>query len=161
MKPRPRKWLGTILFFLSLPGLYVYLRLEERTRVVITVGDEVLMLKGWYGSNRWMLPGGGAHAGESPLVAAVREVYEETGIQLQARDLQFLSSGVQWDSFGLRFTCHNFGVSLPKKPQVRVDNHEIIQSAWLPIKHVIRDGRSVHKVSVRAVAAWSDTQNLV
>lgn len=37
--------------------------------------------------DHWDLPKGGAHAGESPLQAALRETHEETGLQLSAADL--------------------------------------------------------------------------
>ena len=161
MKLRSRKWFGTLLFFVSLPGLYAYLRLEERTRVVITVGDEVLMLKGWYGSNRWMLPGGGAHQDETALMAAIREVREETGIKLRESDLRVLESDQQWDTFGLRYMCHSFGVALPRKPTLNIENPEISHAAWLPVRKVAHAETSALKVSRRAVAAWSKAQNLL
>jgi len=34
--------------------------------------------------NKWCFPGGGIHRGETPKKAAVREVFEETGIRCQA-----------------------------------------------------------------------------
>ena len=38
----------------------------------------VLLVRHSYGSGRWMLPGGGVARGEEPLVAACRELAEET-----------------------------------------------------------------------------------
>jgi len=38
----------------------------------------VLLVRHSYGSGRWMLPGGGVARGEAPLVAACRELAEET-----------------------------------------------------------------------------------
>ena len=37
----------------------------------------------------WTLPGGGLEAGETPAEAAVREVHEETGLQVRAVRLLF------------------------------------------------------------------------
>ena len=42
----------------------------------------LLLIRHSYGSRRWMLPGGGIGAKESPIGAAVRELQEETGCTL-------------------------------------------------------------------------------
>ena len=39
--------------------------------------------------NRWCFPGGGINTGESPEEAAVREVYEETGVTCKAMSKAF------------------------------------------------------------------------
>jgi 8-oxo-dGTP pyrophosphatase MutT (NUDIX family) len=43
---------------------------------------EVLLVRHSYGSSQWMLPGGGVARGEAPIVAAVRELAEETACTL-------------------------------------------------------------------------------
>ena len=47
---------------------------------VLAFGEtgRVLLVRHSYGSGRWMLPGGGVARGEEPLVAACRELAEET-----------------------------------------------------------------------------------
>ena len=42
------------------------------------------------GKHVWDIPKGGAESGESPIEAAVRETFEETGIVLRAADLEDL-----------------------------------------------------------------------
>lgn len=44
--------------------------------------DRLLLIRHSYGSRRWMLPGGGIGAKESPIGAAMRELLEETGCTL-------------------------------------------------------------------------------
>lgn len=43
----------------------------------------ILLVRHSYGSGRWMLPGGGVGRGESPLMAALRELAEETACALE------------------------------------------------------------------------------
>jgi 8-oxo-dGTP diphosphatase len=60
-------------------------QLVQRTRVgayVVCVQDDALLLVRFSGSERWTLPGGGLDHGERPEDAAVREVDEETGLQI-------------------------------------------------------------------------------
>ena len=46
-------------------------------------GGRLLLIRHSYGSGNWMLPGGGIARGEAPLVAARRELAEETGCTLR------------------------------------------------------------------------------
>jgi 8-oxo-dGTP pyrophosphatase MutT (NUDIX family) len=49
---------------------------------VLTAGDRVLLTRLRDSGGLWTLPGGGIDHGEDPRVAVVREVYEETGLEL-------------------------------------------------------------------------------
>jgi 8-oxo-dGTP pyrophosphatase MutT (NUDIX family) len=57
-------------------------------RVVALDGQgRVLLVRHSYGSDKWMPPGGGMRAHEDPLLAAAREVLEETGCRLEGARL--------------------------------------------------------------------------
>lgn len=62
-------------------------RSRRAVRVVVTDGSHVLMLRdsdpGVPGLHWWITPGGGVDPGETPLQTAVRELAEETGLQVE------------------------------------------------------------------------------
>lgn len=55
----------------------------------VCVEEEKVLLARWVGrtGKKWTLPGGGIDHGEDPLDAAVREVAEETGYQVEIEAL--------------------------------------------------------------------------
>lgn len=66
-------------------------RHRSAARVVVTDGSHVLLFAdtdpGLPGSRWWVTPGGGLDPDETPRQAAVRELYEETGLEVSADDL--------------------------------------------------------------------------
>jgi ADP-ribose pyrophosphatase YjhB (NUDIX family) len=67
-----------------------YAQLKVGAAVLIEQNDKLLLLKRnyepWAGT--WMVPAGYVEADEDPRDAAVREVREETGLQVELSDLQ-------------------------------------------------------------------------
>src|SRR5688500_8159078 len=53
-------------------------------------------------AGKWTLPGGGIDFGEHPQAAAVREVFEETGLNVRVSELVEIDSVVFDASHGLR-----------------------------------------------------------
>lgn len=143
--------LGNVTFWLSYPALLVYLRLNWRTRVVLMVGDEVLLVKGWLGSGQWQLPGGGVHYREDPAQAACREVYEETGVKLTPEEIKLLYKQ-QASQFGLRYKYYCYLIQLRQKPALKRRGFEIIDLAWLPLKMVTPHNAT--QETYKAVQAW-------
>lgn len=66
-------------------------RSRRAARVVVRAGEQVLLMRdsdpGVPGSCWWVTPGGGVDDGESWHQAALREVREETGLELQPEEL--------------------------------------------------------------------------
>jgi len=50
--------------------------------IVLNEAGELLLVRHSYGGRRWFLPGGGHHGGESPSETLVREMREETGLEV-------------------------------------------------------------------------------
>ena len=87
--------IGRLLFWLLWPLVWLYSPLTLRSRVVIVKDKKVLVVKNWFGSGAWQLPGGGVKIGENHLDAAARELKEELGIEVAKTHLNVLNKEPQ------------------------------------------------------------------
>lgn len=146
---------GRVTFWLSWPLLYLYLLRTERTRVVVIYQDYVLLVRGWLGDGRWGLPGGGLHHGEDPVEGTLRELKEETGIEVNATDLQKLYSRSTKTNHGLRYFAHVYGLQLKSKPELSKQRFELTHIEWVKTEELLADTRTSPDVR-EAVAAFCD-----
>ena len=123
------KYLGIAIFWLLFPALFIYMRLNSRTRVLIKAEGKVLLVKAWLGSGVWDLPGGGLHPREDPIAGALREVYEETGIELRREALKSVGSQKVFPSS--KIYCYL--AELNSKPPVKRQFVELIDIRWVNI----------------------------
>ena len=91
-------------------------------------GGRVLLVKHTYGRRNWELPGGGAEAGESAAETAVREVREETGLQVSVERLAGVYYEREADMHHFVFVCRQLGDSETPHP----DRVEISECRYWP-----------------------------
>jgi 8-oxo-dGTP diphosphatase len=95
---------------------------HEGAQVAVYVGADLLLVRQSYRVG-WHLPGGGIKRGETPEVAARRELAEEIGIVVPALVSVGFACGM-WD--GRRDRVHFFELQLTEPPTLRLDNREIV-----------------------------------
>ena len=100
-------------------------RLEGCRVLAIDRAGRVLLIRHSYGSGNWLLPGGGIARGEAPLAAAVRELAEETGLELmQPRCLAVVDEPL----YGTINRVHLF--SGTARGELRCDGREVIEARF-------------------------------
>lgn len=131
---------GRAAYAVLSPALRLQTRLmpRPRTRVLVTDGKgKVLLVRSWFGSQRWDLPGGGIQRGESAIAAAVREVEEETGVSLDIESLETLgefgpkTSGLT-HGIVVFYTRHPAGLVAPLKAY----RHEVLEVGWFSLSQL-------------------------
>ena len=122
---------------------------EQRTRVgayVVIVRDGAVLLVRFTRGGRWTLPGGGLDHGEDPRDAAVREVAEETGLDVRLGALLDVDSTC-WDevdgrpadvhALRIRYTGEIIGGVLRGEVGGSSDH-----AAWIPLARIPELDRS-------------------
>lgn len=98
-----------------------------------TIFDEhgrVLLVHQTYKGNKWVWPGGSVEWGEAPWQAVIREMKEETGLDVQVERLVSVYYFSDRDLLGFQFLCHVVGGEL------RVDGGEISEARFFDPAHL-------------------------
>jgi ADP-ribose pyrophosphatase YjhB (NUDIX family) len=120
--------------------------IAPRVRVVVKSPEgNILLVRSWFGKQRWALPGGGIAKGEAPEAAALRELREETGLILRVDDLKYVDEIVFSDDFDMKFIVFEAEVAQEKLPPLEwFYRLEIIDRVWWdgkqklePLSHMV------------------------
>lgn len=89
----------------------------------------ILLIQNSYVSFR-SIPGGGIARNETPLDAAVRECWEEVGLEIAPDRLRFEYEVAQTYE-GKRDTVWVYSVELDPLPELRIDHREVVWAGWV------------------------------
>lgn len=112
-----------------------WVRKATGSAVVIVNGDgAVLMMRRAYPPHDWVLPGGNAEVGESPVETAIREVSEETGLRVRLDRL----TGVyyQRDHRAGEYIHFVFTCAMPDGAWVNADSAEVAEFGFFASDHL-------------------------
>ncbi len=128
-------FIGKVVYWCAWPAFWVYFkRSYGRTRIVLVQDDKILAVKGWISDGKWILPGGGLHKNEPIVQGALRELQEETGVQLKAQQLRHLGKG-QYHKYGFSFDYEVFAARVGEV-QTHRQRHEIAELRWIDPRQV-------------------------
>lgn len=125
-------WLGQVIYWISAPLLFlISLRAQPRVRVIL-VDDRgcILLVKNWYGRQRWAFPGGGVKRHEPPMHAAQRELREELSLDLAEESLEPIGAIERYDA-ATPFRVNVFSAELPSASVVHRHPLELIDHRWV------------------------------
>ena len=136
---RAQEIVALVLFWLGWPVLWLAIHDSNRVRVLVCCGTKVLVIKSRISNGDWGLPGGGCHAGESTMAAAVRELKEETGIKANPNQLIPLVQAERAKEEGISFVYDGFLLELAEKPVLKLSRLEIRRAEWLDKTQLLKD----------------------
>lgn len=108
--------------------------------------------------NSWKLPGGLVEPGENLPDAAIREVYEETGIKCSFRYLLCMRHIHGRESGSFKHSDMYFVMVLrPLTETIQKDDHEIAECKWMPIEEY-RQHPNVHALNRQVMALYMESE---
>lgn len=104
-------------------------------------GPEVLLLRrharSGFAAGAWVFPGGAVDEGESPETTAVRETWEETGVQVVG-DLLPIARWITPEPEPRRFDAWFFLARVPADASLLLSEAEVTDACWLLPEDAVR-----------------------
>jgi 8-oxo-dGTP pyrophosphatase MutT (NUDIX family) len=157
---RNTKLIGNLFFWLLWPGLYFYLKNSTRTRVIISTGNKILIVKNWLGPGEYTLPGGGIMKHEKPRDAAVREIAEEIGVNLEPNLLTPIRPMFIATEKGHSYKCYGYSAKLDKVGDISRKKIEIAEIKWLNIHDALSKYR-LNSTANQLITTWLEHNHLL
>lgn len=113
-------------------------------------------------NKRFTNPGGHLNIGEKPVDGAVRELFEETGIESEANDLKHLKTESVTTPTGKKYIIHAYLLNVPRgtKTSVKEDpDAEVKRWQWLDMPlpdEVMKNLHSPKNVLLKALGLQND-----
>lgn len=125
---------GRFIFWILWPIWFCYFKIfPTRSRVLVINDNKVLLVKGFLGSDKWALPGGGVKRSEKVAQAATRELEEEVGISVPESRLRLLGHH-DHKEFGIYYHAIYYSLELDEKTDIQIRWPEIMVAKWLPLR---------------------------
>ena len=108
----------------------------KRVAAVAIINDHHMLMGKRRDNQRWTNPGGHLNEGEDPLAGAVREVKEETGLELDSHLFKHLETRIVKKPDGTKIEVHGFRVDLPAKPSTSMKEDpdaEVFRWRWIKL----------------------------
>lgn len=119
--------------YIALP---IFMHNTRRCRVVIMnrTNSKVLLVRTLISEQKWSLVGGGIKRGEKAVAGAIREVAEETSLQISQKDLSFLKEQ-KLHTKNVSYVGIYYIARL-KNPQPLKKTPEILEMKWFKLNNL-------------------------
>ncbi|SFL34729.1 ADP-ribose pyrophosphatase YjhB, NUDIX family [Paenibacillus sp. 1_12] len=122
--------------------------MTTRSCVVLCKDGQLLMVRQMYkGEELWTFPGGRIEADETPVQAAVREVYEETGLEVEIVEpiLEYYNDRIKGMYYCYRGITTGGNLKLGMDPELSEPEQELQEVRWRPLDTVM-DNTEVKRI---------------
>ncbi len=141
------KWLhaiwalaGRVIYrVVGVVALPIFLNGTRRTRVALIDREKgtILLAKVWIGKQEWVLLGGDIDKSEDMFVAAVREVREETGYDLDQSKLDYIGE-ITIEEYMATYEAHVF-IAYVDEFEPKPPKYEILDVCWHKLNKLPKD----------------------